>query len=502
MKPSPVGSEALAAEPAKKLGILVVAYNAASTLAQVLDRIPADFRPEIHEVLVGDDASHDSTYLVGLGYLQTSDDLPLTVVRHDDNRGYGGNQKWGYRYAMEHGWDIVVLLHGDGQYAPEMLAQMVAPIAEGRADAVFGSRIMNPGEARRGGMPAYKYFGNRILTTVQNRLAGTELTEWHSGYRAYSVDALRSLPIERNDDGFNFDTQIILQFREAGLRIAEIPIPTYYGDEICYVDGVKYAKDVTRDVLRYRAHKMGFGSGEMAFATSAYELKDAEGLDSSHQRLLKWFERRSPLTVLDLGCSNGALAARIRSFGHEVTGVDIEKHDGVGERVDRFIEADLEQGLPDELGVFDVILAADVFEHVRDPETLLAECRDHLTPDGVILASIPNIGHWYPRIRMLLGRFDYDRRGILDSTHLRFFTRASFERVARRAGMDVRRSQPIGVPQEVFGRGGAAETSSGETSPGRVLRALDKANDLASALWPTLFAYQFLFELTPGRRPA
>ncbi|MCB1031535.1 MAG: glycosyltransferase family 2 protein, partial [Acidimicrobiales bacterium] len=239
-----------------KIGILVVAYNAASTLATVLDRIPEDFRPQIHEILVADDHSQDSTYLVGLGYRETSE-LPLHIVKHPANLGYGGNQKWGYQWAIDNDWDVVVLLHGDGQYAPELLDQMVAPIVNGDADAVFGSRIMNQGEARRGGMPAYKFVGNRILTTMQNKVVGTDLTEWHSGYRAYRVDSLAKLPFAGNSDDFDFDTEIIIQLHESGMKIDEIPIPTYYGDEICYVNGMGYARDVTRDVLRYRAHKMG-----------------------------------------------------------------------------------------------------------------------------------------------------------------------------------------------------------------------------------------------------
>src|SRR3546814_60555 len=325
-----------------KIGILVVAYNAASTLAQVLDRIPDEMHDSIHEILVGDDHSQDSTYLVGLGYQQQKDHLPITVVRHAENLGYGGNQKWGYRYAIDNGWDVVVLLHGDGQYAPEMLPAMVAPIASGEADLVMGSRIMTRGEARRGGMPAYKYAGNRILTTMQNAVVGTDLSEWHSGYRAYSVKALESVPFERNADGFNFDTQIIVQMHEAGRRIAEVPIPTSYGDEICYVDGVKYAKDVTRDVLRYRAHKMGFGSGELAFKDEGYELKDGDG--SSHRRILGWMEQRPASRVLDLGCSDGSLAALLSGLGHEVVGVDLEELKGVRERMAHFVSADLEQG--------------------------------------------------------------------------------------------------------------------------------------------------------------
>ena len=137
---------------------------------------------------------------------------------------------------------------------------MVAPLERGEADAVFGSRMLDEGAARRGGMPLYKYVGNKILTRVENVAAGTSLSEWHSGYRAYSVAALRDVPFDRNHDDFDFDTQIIVQLIEAGKRIVEIPIPTYYGDEICHVNGLGYARDVTRDVLRYRAHKMGFGT--------------------------------------------------------------------------------------------------------------------------------------------------------------------------------------------------------------------------------------------------
>jgi glycosyltransferase involved in cell wall biosynthesis len=167
----------------KRIGILVVAYNAANTLAQVLDRIPGDFHGRITKILVGDDASQDSTHLVALGYRQLATDLPIEVIRHPKNLGYGGNQKAGYQWAIDNGLDIVVLLHGDGQYAPELLPEMVAPIERGEADAVLGSRMLDPGGARRGGMPRYKFVGNRILTTVENVLAGASFSEWHSGYR-------------------------------------------------------------------------------------------------------------------------------------------------------------------------------------------------------------------------------------------------------------------------------------------------------------------------------
>ena len=179
------------AVPRPRIGILVVAYNAASTLAGVLDRIPTDFRHRVTTVLVFDDHSDDSTYLVGLGYQQVASDLPLEVIRHPQNLGYGGNQKAGYRWAIEHGLDIVVLLHGDGQYAPELLPEIVAPLERGRGRR--GVRLAHDGRRARpakAGMPLYKYVGNQILTRFENAVLGTQLTEFHSGYRAYWVAAL------------------------------------------------------------------------------------------------------------------------------------------------------------------------------------------------------------------------------------------------------------------------------------------------------------------------
>ena len=181
----------MSATERKKIGILVVAYNAATTLAKVLDRIPVEIYPAIEEVIVSDDHSQDSTYLVGLRYQQISD-LPITLIRQPTNLGYGGNQKVGYDLAIEHGLDIVVMLHGDGQYAPEYLPQIVEPLLDGEADAVFGSRMMEKGAARRGGMPLYKFIGNRILSTFENAVLGTDLSEFHSGYRAYSVERART----------------------------------------------------------------------------------------------------------------------------------------------------------------------------------------------------------------------------------------------------------------------------------------------------------------------
>ncbi len=235
-----------------KIGVLVVAYEASATLESVLNRIPDEFRTRLRTILVCDDASTDDTFQVGMRVKQLRPDLPLEVIRRPVNLGYGGNQKAGYRWMIDHGIDVVVLLHGDGQYAPEFLPDMVEPIVEGRAEVVFGSRMLERGAALRGGMPKYKYVGNKILTFLQNRIAGVRLSEWHSGYRAYSVDSLARVGFELNADYYDFDTQIILQMISSNQRIVEIPIPTFYGDELSRVNGIRYGWRILRHTLRWR----------------------------------------------------------------------------------------------------------------------------------------------------------------------------------------------------------------------------------------------------------
>src|SRR5690242_4812426 len=331
-----------------RIGILVVAYNAATTLSRTLDRIPVGFRDRIAEVIILDDASHDDTFVYGQTWAQREDTPKTVVIRHTKNLGYGGNQKAAYAVAIERKLDIVVLLHGDGQYAPEMLPEMVAPLERGECEAVFGSRMMIKGAARRGGMPLYKWLGNRVLTKAENRLLGTTLTEFHSGYRAYSVDALKALPLEHNHDGFDFDTQIIVQLVHAGMRIKEIPIPTFYGDEICYVNGVKYAKDVVKDVVEYRLAAKGFGTPDWVAEPHGRDFEDGDG--TSHAVMMEMLAGRPPSTILNLGCGDGLLAARLRERGHTVVGVDATEAPGVRDRVGTFVRADLADGIPAEAG--------------------------------------------------------------------------------------------------------------------------------------------------------
>jgi glycosyltransferase involved in cell wall biosynthesis len=242
-----------------KIGILVVAYNAESTIKNTISRIPKSFLSSINEILISDDKSSDSTTSVAQE-LKMSSRLPITVVTQPINLGYGGNQKFGYFWAIENKWDIVILLHADGQYAPEFIEAMVQPILVGYADVVFGSRMMDKKSALKGGMPKYKWIGNQILTTIQNLLTNQLFSEWHSGYRAYRVASLQQLPLARLNNGFRFDTQIILELLNIKARFKEISIPTFYGDEVSHVNGLEYAREIIWDTFKYR-RKHGVSGG-------------------------------------------------------------------------------------------------------------------------------------------------------------------------------------------------------------------------------------------------
>jgi SAM-dependent methyltransferase len=301
------------------------------------------------------------------------------------------------------------------------------------------------------------------------------------------VKTLKALPFDRNTNDFHFDTEIIIQLSMAGKRILEKAIPTYYGDEICYVNGMKYAKDVVKDVVRYRLNSMGFGQPASVDGEDDYALKESE--DSSHGQLIAWMDGFPPSRVLDLGCSRGRVGELLRKQGHEVTGVEIKGNEDAEARLDRFIVADLEDGIPESVGTgYDAVIAGDVLEHVRDPAALLREIRRVTAPGGSLLISVPNFAHWYPRTRVTLGMFDYDSRGILDQGHVRFFTRRSFRRILQETGWSVGRSEYTGLPLDVLADG----------EPGGARGVVRTVDQMLVRVWPTLFAYQLLFVAHPA----
>ena len=236
----------------KPVFVLIPAYNAGATVERVFARIPPEARQRIEQYVAVDDGSKDDT-LVALERVKI--EFPnLTVLRHTVNRGYGEAEKSLLRYAVANGAAVGILLHSDGQYSPEKIPELLAPFDQDRADIVQGSRMVGGG-ALRGGMPFYKYVGNKTLTAIENAAFGMKLAEYHSGYMLYSRKAMETIPWEKLSNSFDFDLEMIVLARVRGLRIVEVAIPTIYAGEKSHLNPVRYGMDVLRVVRDYRRGK-------------------------------------------------------------------------------------------------------------------------------------------------------------------------------------------------------------------------------------------------------
>jgi glycosyltransferase involved in cell wall biosynthesis len=237
-------------DPPPKVVVVMPARQAAATLQATFDAIPKD---EVDEVILVDDSSTDET-------VRLARELPLFLVWHPHRSGYGANQKTCYLEALQHDADVVVMLHPDGQYEPELIPRMVEPILSGEADLVLGSRLLVPGAALEAGMPRWKYLANRVLTWLENRIMGTGLSEAHTGYRAYSRQLLLTVPFLRNSLDFAFDSELLMQAAYFGFRFHEVPCQTKYFDEASSVSlrqGIVYGIKTLWAGTRLVLHRKG-----------------------------------------------------------------------------------------------------------------------------------------------------------------------------------------------------------------------------------------------------
>ena len=479
-----------------KVAILVIANYADAKIQETLARVPPELLDEIAEIIVVYDYNPDQTYAAAPLCKASTGDYRITVLRNNRNQGYGGNQKIGYQYAIRRGHDIVIMLHADGQYAPEVLATLLKPLVEGEADMIFGSRMANGCKPLQGGMPLYKYFGNRVLTAVENDLAGMNLSEFHSGYRAYKCAALQRIPISLNSDSWHFDTEILLEFHAAGLRIAEVPIPTYYGDEICHVKGILYAFNCIRSAISYRLTRWGLWQDVKyqpeIWRRFPYEVKTGDPFSSQRVAVECAAKHPTRQSLLEIGPGSGAMTEQLHQLGYEVTVVEsnplfaemARRH--AAQVICQDVEAIQWEILPN----YDVVVLADILEHLRDPPTTLQKCVDHLNSGGRVLITLPNAAHWSVRLELLLGRFQYRPRGILDQSHLRFFTRNSAKSMIKMAGLRVLEDWAIPIPLPLL------VPATREEGPLAFVHIL---NHVFTQTWKSLLAYQWGFwcEATP-----
>jgi glycosyltransferase involved in cell wall biosynthesis len=479
-----------------RIGIFIVSYNAEQHIEHVLSRIPSWVASGLHEVYIIDDSSKDSTVQRAVAAEWAQSHCPLNVFRTPYNQGYGGNQRLGYLYAIQRGLGIVVLLHGDGQYAPESLPGILAEYSRSPGvDAVYGSRFMTRFGALRGRMPLYKFAGNQILTRLQNLIIGTHLSEMHSGYRSYRLSALQRVPFQVNSLGFDFDSDIIIQFAAAGLTIREVPIPTFYGNEICRVNGIKYAWACIVAACQYRLMQLEiFYNPKFDIPTRArkYTIKSSATTLHHHMRSLPI---PAGSALLDLGGGDGSavgIAHADRGVSLTVADQFVEVDDAAGQRAARHanmhrIAVDLDADWPIIVGTkkFSNVFVLDVLEHMKSPERLAQQVFAVMEPGGKLYASTGNIAFWVIRGIHLFGHFNYGRRGILDLTHTRLFTVSSFRRLLRNAGFQINSTRCFGPP--------VADLTSRHSG---LLKFIDRTFYFLARIWPGLFGYQILIEAT------
>ncbi|MFH0938922.1 MAG: glycosyltransferase [Planctomycetota bacterium] len=473
----------------KRVLIFIVSYNAENFIEKVLDRIPGEvWNNDVYstEVLIIDDASTDQTFHRASDFRERTQRANLTILYNPKNQGYGGNQKIGYHYAIEKKFDAVALLHGDGQYAPECIGQMLQPILDDTADVVLGSRMLKKWDALKGRMPFYKWIGNQVLTRLQNRILGSHLAEFHTGYRAFSVPALASIPFMFNSDYFDFDTDILIQLLATQKRIKEISIPTFYGNEICRVNGLKYAFMILCSSLLSRINRYGiFYHPKFDYEHVDNHNVSKLGFPSSHQFALD----RVPVgaTVLDLACGPAFMAAALTDKQVKTISVDQHIQPEAQQYSFKTIQADLEQyDFSAETSPVNVILALDILEHLKSPEMLLRRLRHRYSRETTeLIVTTANVGFLPMRLNLFLGRLNYSRHGILDLDHTRLFTFSSLRRALTINGYDVLEAKGIPVPFALL------------LKTRWLARLLVWINQMLIAFSKRLFAYQIMMIARP-----
>jgi glycosyltransferase involved in cell wall biosynthesis/2-polyprenyl-3-methyl-5-hydroxy-6-metoxy-1,4-benzoquinol methylase len=475
----------------RRVLIFIVAYNHEKLITSVLDRIPASLSEYDTEILIIDDASADRTFETAVSYKrERKPPFGITVLVNPKNQRYGGNQKIGFQYAIENGFDALALVHGDGQYAPEALPELLAPIMAGEVDGVMGSRMATRFGALKGGMPFYKYVGNKILTAYQNLMLGTDLYEFHTGYRLYSVNALQRIPFDLATNEFHFDNEIYIQMLLASMRVKELPIDTFYGNEVCHVEGFRYAWDIVKTTTVASLQKTSL------FYRRKYDLSPPDAASNSDVPSKLEFRSSHSLAVdrvaagsnvLNIGTDGGHVARKLKEKSCRVTGIDPAPapKDGPFESYTQAGVNDVT--LPESLKDFDTVVMMDVIGRFGDPDRFMQDLgrktRPH--PDLRVVAINGNVAFITNRLLVTLGNFNYGKRGILDLTHRRLFTVASLKRLFDGYGFEI--EEVLGIPAPfplLFGDNAFS-------------RALLTFNIWLIALSKGLFAYQVCLVAKP-----
>jgi 2-polyprenyl-3-methyl-5-hydroxy-6-metoxy-1,4-benzoquinol methylase len=453
------------------------------SLQRVLDRIPRTVDEWFAEIVIMQERSASRSRPVPREFLG-SGPANLRIHRLPRDAGYGGARKAAFEYALLQGFDHVVVMRGDGLHPPEALPALIYPIFDDLAQMVFAYRHLRLPQAPGSWKLIPNLIAHALATGFQNRLLGLRLRDYHSGYRVYSMHAIERLPFQLDADDHRFDMQIVIQCRALGVPVNEMPVGPIWSEYSTNFLGARAVLRAFRCAVDYRLHQLhAYRLGQYLVDEGVrYTLKHSK--TGSHMQIVDAIEPGS--FVLDLGCSQGLLARPLREKGVRVTGVDIAPPARPPDELEQYFQRDLE--VPLELPVgreFDYVVVSDVIEHLRNRTQLLRGARRYLKEGGRLIISTPNIALWFYRLSLLVGRFEYGPRGVLDETHVRLFTRATFRREVEKAGFFVLNEKVTALPFEIVFE---------STGRSRLVRSMSNFSHLLARLWPSMFAYQHIIE--------
>jgi 2-polyprenyl-3-methyl-5-hydroxy-6-metoxy-1,4-benzoquinol methylase len=323
-----------------------------------------------------------------------------------------------------------------------------------------------------------------LISGVPNRILGLRLRDYASGFRVYSADSLRLIPFQLNSNDHAFDMELLIQYRALGAPSCEVPVAAAWGEHAGIADGVSGFLRRCRSALGYRLHQLHVTRRGRYFVDEGIHYTLKLSPTGSHTQIVEAIP--SDAFVLDLGCSQGLLARPLQARGVRVLGVDSGPGDRLVDELEQYFQRDLEEPLEIPFGrVFDAVVVSDVIEHVIQRPVLLRSVRRYLKERGRLIISTPNVALWFYRLSLLVGRFEYGPRGVLDETHVHLFTRATFRREIERAGFRIVGERVTALPFEIVLR---------STGRSRLVRAAAGLYHLLARAWPEMFAYQFILE--------
>lgn len=461
-------------------GILVAvgAYHGVAALGKTLGRIDPALSPLIREIAVFDDFSESDTETDFHSLSQTSVWPKVRFVRTPRRYEYGENLKNCFDYAVGGGFDYVVVLRGDGIFDPACLPLFLAAALVDKVDVVIGDRTRGAGSLR--------LTANRFLSLAEEIVLNMHLRDYHCGYRLIATRVLRRIPYALNVNDFLFDLHLLIQLRCLGIPIATVRVLAFHDPSVPPSQMAAYAMKAMRIAVGYRLHQLHVLRRANYFVDLGERYTLKRNRFSSHMQILDAITPGSK--VLDVGCGQSLLAEEYARRGNTVVGIDTIHAEMVSPFVHNYLRRDLEMPLDLPFGRdFDYIILSDVVEHIANRDALVHSLRRYLKLKGRLIASTGNVAIWFYRLSLLLGRFEYGPRGILDRTHVHLFTLDSFKRFFRQKGYRLVELRVTPVPFEVV------FSSTGRSA---LVEAVTHWYQCAARLWPRMFAYQFILSCT------